>query len=125
MKFTFGAVLFLMSAFAFGQETSELSMLPNGDNERAEVSQWIGPVRISIEYHSPHVHNPPTNDRTGRIWGELVHYGFFDEGFGPTKGAPWRAGANESTSISFSHDVKVEGKDLRAGTYALFLQLEK
>lgn len=125
MKFAFGVVIFLVTAVAFAQVTSELSTPPNGDNERAEVSQWIGPVRISIEYHSPRVHNPPTNDRTGYIWGELLHYGFFDEGFGPTKGAPWRAGANESTSITFSHDVKVEGKELKAGTYALFLELEK
>jgi len=117
-------VLFL-SMFLIAQESSEISTPPNGDNERAEVSQWIGPVRISIEYHSPRVHNPAANDRTGHIWGELLHYGFFDEGFGPTKGAPWRAGANESTSITFSNDVKVEGKDLKAGTYALFLDLEK
>jgi len=110
---------------ASGQETSELSMPPNGDNERAEVSQWIGPVKISIEYHSPKVHNPPGNDRTGHVWGELVHYGFVDEGFGPTKGAPWRAGANESTAMTFSNDVLVEGKNLSAGTYALFLDVEK
>jgi hypothetical protein len=113
-----------LSLLSFSQESSELSFPPNGDNERAEVSQWIGPVRISIDYHSPHVHNPPTNDRTVHIWGELVHYGFFDEGYGPTKGAPWRAGANESTSITFSDDVKVEGKALKAGTYALFLEVE-
>ncbi|MBZ5600139.1 MAG: DUF2911 domain-containing protein [Acidobacteriia bacterium] len=125
MKYALTAVVVLMlSVTVFSQESSELSTPPNGDNERAEVSQWIGPVNISIEYHSPHVHNPATNDRTGHIWGELVHYGFFDEGFGPTKGAPWRAGANESTSITFSHDVKVEGKDLKAGTYALFLDVE-
>ncbi len=127
MKNTFVAgVLFLMClGIASAQEASELSVPPAGDNERAEVSQWIGPVRISIDYHSPKVHNPADNDRTGHIWGELVHYGFFDEGFGPTKGAPWRAGANESTSITFSNDVKVEGKDLKAGTYALFLDVEK
>jgi len=120
------AVLLLMCLKAISaQETSELSMPPNGDNERAEVSQWIGPVKISIEYHSPRVHNPSENDRTGHIWGELVNYGFVDEGFGPTKGAPWRAGANESTSITFSNDVKVEGKSLKAGTYALFLDVEK
>jgi hypothetical protein len=124
VKFVLAAVLFLMmSLMVAAQEMSELSTPPNGDNERAEVSQWIGPVRISIEYHSPKVHNPTENDRTGHIWGELVHYGFFDEGFGPTKGAPWRAGANESTAITFSHDVKVEGKDLKAGTYALFLDV--
>lgn len=118
------AMLLVVTSPMFSQETSELSTPPNGDAERSEVSQWIGPVKISIEYHSPHVHNPPTNDRTGHIWGEIAHYGFFDEGFGPTKGAPWRAGANESTSIELSHDVKIDGKDLKAGTYALFLELE-
>lgn len=36
-----------------------------------------------------------------------------------------RAGANETTSITLSDDVKVGGKDLKEGTYALFLDLEK
>jgi tetratricopeptide (TPR) repeat protein len=126
VKYALAPFLFLVfSIAAAGQETAELSTPPNGDNEHAEVSQWIGPVKISIDYHSPKVHNPDNNDRTGHIWGELVHYGFFDEGFGPTKGAPWRAGANESTTITFSHDVKIEGKPLKAGTYALFLDVEK
>lgn len=126
MKHALAPFLFLVfSITVAGQETSELSTPPNGDNEHAEVSQWIGPVKISIDYHSPKVHNPDNNDRTGHIWGELVHYGFFDEGFGPTKGAPWRAGANESTTITFSHEVKLEGKPLKAGTYALFLDVEK
>ncbi|MEQ1676422.1 MAG: DUF2911 domain-containing protein, partial [Chitinophagaceae bacterium] len=35
--------------------------------------------------------------------------------------SPWRAGANEATVISFEHDVKVEGKDLKVGAYALFM----
>jgi Protein of unknown function (DUF2911) len=114
VKSALAAVMFLVfSMTVAGQETSELSTPPNGDNEHAEVSQWIGPVKISIDYHSPKVHNPANNDRTGHIWREVVHYGFVDEGFGPTKGAPWRAGANESTSITFSNDVKVEGKDLK------------
>src|SRR5215469_9473412 len=125
MKIAAFLVIVLMSVFAFTQETSELSIPPNGDAERAEVSQWIGPVKISIDYHSPRVHNPAANDRTGHIWGEVVHYGFVDEGFGPTHSAPWRAGANESTTITLSDDVKVDGKDLKAGTYALFLDVEK
>ena len=126
MKCILAALMFLMFSIAVsGQETSEMSTPPNGDNEQAEVSQWIGPVKISIHYHSPKVHHPANNDRTGHIWGELVQYGFVDEGFGPTKGAPWRAGANESTSITFSNDVRVEGKELKAGTYALFLDVEK
>jgi hypothetical protein len=125
MKLATLAMIVLTSILAFAQETSELATPPNGDAERAEVSQWIGPVRISIAYHSPRVHNPATNDRTGHIWGELVHYGFVDEGFGPSQSAPWRAGANESTAITLSNDVKVGGKDLKAGTYALFLDVEK
>jgi hypothetical protein len=110
---------------AHGQDQSEISVPPNGDNERAEVSQWIGLVRVTIAYHSPNVHGGGGADRTGHIWGELVPYGFFDDGHGPSTATPWRAGANESTTITLSHDVKVEGRDLRAGTYALFLKAEK
>jgi len=107
------------------QVRSEITMPPNGDNERAEVSQWIGLVKVSIDYHSPNVHGGGGADRTGHICGELVGYGFFDEGFGPSHATPWRVGANESTTISLSHDVKIEGKDLKAGAYALFLDVEK
>ena len=110
---------------ARGQVLSELTLPPNGANERAEVSQWIGLVKITIAYHSPNVHGGTGADRAGHIWGELVRYGFFDEGLGPSRATPWRAGANETTTISFSHDVKVEGKELKAGTYGLFLELEK
>jgi hypothetical protein len=113
------------SLFANGQMISELSQPPNGDNQRAQVSQWIGPVKVSIDYHSPNVHGGGGADRTGHIWGELVRYGFFDEGFGPSHATPWRLGANESTTITLSHDVKVDGKDLKAGTYAVFLAVEK
>ena len=119
------AFLFLFAGFSsFAQELSEISTPPDGDNQKAEVSQWIGPARITIAYHSPRVHFKGA-ERTGHIWGELVQYGFFDDGFGPSKAMPWRAGANESTAITFSHDVKVEGKELKAGTYALFLDVEK
>jgi hypothetical protein len=110
---------------AYGQVQSPISMPPNGNNQRAEVSQWIGPVRVSIEYHSPNLHGGGGVDRSGHIWGELVPYGLHDDGFGPTKEKPWRAGANETTTITFSHDVKVEGKNLKAGTYGLFLELQK
>ena len=43
------------------------------------------------------------------IFGDLVPYG-----------AIWRTGANENTTISFSDDVTVEGKELKAGTYAIY-----
>jgi tetratricopeptide (TPR) repeat protein len=119
------AVVLLLGAGrrpARAQERSELTMPPNGDNQRAEVAQWVGLVKVTIAYHSPRVHFQG-RERTGHIWGELIPYGLYDEGFGPSHAAPWRAGADESTTLTVSHDVRVGGRDLKAGTYALFLEL--
>jgi len=112
------------AANAVAQEHAELTTPPNGDNQKAEVSQWIGLVKVTIAYHSPRVHFQG-RERTGHIWGELIPYGLYDEGFGPSQAAPWRAGANESTTLTVSHDVQVDGTPLKAGTYALFLELAK
>jgi Protein of unknown function (DUF2911) len=113
--------LIAFSHFGFAQ----LTFPPNGDNQKSTVTQGIGLSTISIVYSSPDVHGPNGEDRKGHIWGELVHYGFIDQGFGTSKAGPWRAGANENTVITFSHDVKVNGKDLPAGAYGLFLDVEK
>lgn len=102
-----------------------LTQPPSGDNQKSVVTQYIGPVSVTIKYSSPDVHGPNGEDRTGKIWGEVAHFGFIDQGFGPSKAAPYRAGANENTTITFSHDVKINGKDLKAGTYGLFLDVEK
>src|SRR6478609_6853463 len=123
MKKLFTLLVFtLTTSWAMAQA---LTQPPSGDNQKAKVIQWIGPVQVSVAYSSPDVHGPNGEDRKGHIWGELVHYGYIDQGFGTAKAAPWRAGANENTVITFSHDVKVEGKELKAGSYGLFLALEK
>lgn len=123
MKKLFTLLVFtLITSWALAQA---ISQPPSGDNQKSKVIQWIGPVEVSVAYSSPDVHGANGEDRKGHIWGELVHYGYIDQGFGSSKAAPWRAGANENTVISFSHDVKVEGKDLKAGSYGLFLALEK
>lgn len=109
-----------VSAFA-----QSISLPPSGDNQKSSVTQWIGPVSVTIQYSSPNVHGPNGEDRKGHIWGELVHYGFIDQGYGTSKAAPWRAGANENTTITFSHDVKIGGESIKAGTYGLFLDVEK
>lgn len=117
--------LFTLLLLAQGALSQALTQPPSGDNQKAKVVQWIGPVQVAITYSSPDVHGANGEDRKGHIWGELVHYGYIDQGFGTAKAAPWRAGANENTVISFSHDVKIEGKELKAGTYGLFLGVEK
>lgn len=96
-------------------------MPPSGDNQQASVTQFIGPVKVSIEYSSPKVHAPDGTDRRGKIWGTLVPYGLTDLGFGHRKPAPWRAGANENTVFAVSHPVKVQGKPLPAGRYGLHI----
>ena len=119
--FTLYALVFI-ATWSMGQA---LTQPPSGDNQKSKVIQWMGPVQVSVTYNSPDVHGPNGEDRKGHIWGELVHFGYIDQGFGPAKAAPWRAGANENTIITFSHDVKVEGKDLKAGSYGLFLGVSK
>ena len=86
--------------------------LPAGSPE-AEVTQRVGITDITIHYNRPYV-------KGRKIWGGLVPYGFNDLGFGTAKSAPWRAGADYNTTIEFTDDVKLEGKDVKAGKYALF-----
>ena len=102
-----------------------LTVPPSGDNQKSSVTQYIGLTKVTIHYSSPNVHAPNGTDRTGHIWGELVPYGLNNLGFGTATAAPWRAGANENTIIHFSHDVKVNGQQLKAGTYGLHLIVEK
>ncbi|MTI27500.1 DUF2911 domain-containing protein [Fulvivirga kasyanovii] len=89
----------------------------------AEVMQQVGISNITINYSRPNVVSPQGEDRTGKVWGTLVPYGFNNLGFGTAKASPWRAGANENTTIEFSHDVKIEGKDLQAGKYGLHMAI--
>jgi hypothetical protein len=96
-----------------------LSLPPSGDNQRCSVTQWVGPVSVTIEYSSPDVTAPDGSSRKGKIWGGLVPWGMADNSFGTAEKIPWRGGANENTTITFSHDVRIEGQDLSAGTYGL------
>lgn len=103
-----------------------LSLPPSGNTQKAAVTQFIGPVKVTIEYSSPAVHGPSQTspeivDRRGKIWGGLVPYGLTDLGFGHRKPSPWRAGANENTVFAVSHDVLIEGQRLAAGRYGLHM----
>ncbi len=99
---------------------AQLTTTPNGGNKKASVAELIGLTQVTIRYDRPGV-----KGREGKIWGTLVPYGFTDQGFGTSKAAPWRAGANENTTIEFSTDVMVEGKPLAAGKYGFFIAVGK
>jgi len=97
-SFLMMAVLFV-SATAHGQAALKLPE----QSPAATVAQTIGLTDVTVVYHRPAVAGRP-------IWGKLVPYG-----------EPWRAGANENTTIQFSTDVKVGGKPVKAGTYGLHM----
>lgn len=90
--------------------------LPRTPSPAATVSQTIGISTVTVNYSRPSV-----KDR--KIWGDLVPYGWNKQAFGLGKDAPWRAGANENTTIEFSHDVKVGGQAVPAGKYGLFFTI--
>lgn len=109
-------LLFFITVFHLSLSAQYLTVSPDGGNKKASVSEQIGITKITIDYGRPAV-----KGREGKIWGtNVAHYGLKDFGTG---GIPWRAGANENTVISFSEDVKVEGKELPAGSYGLFIIL--
>ncbi|WP_242918751.1 DUF2911 domain-containing protein [Pontibacter liquoris] len=67
------------------------------------LKQTIGLTAITVRYHAPGV-------KGRKIFGALVPYGKI-----------WRAGANESTLISFEDDVFFNHERVPAGTYSFFI----
>jgi hypothetical protein len=110
------AALAISTASLSLAQYSGLSLPPSGNNQKASVTQYIGPVKVTIDYSSPKV-----GDRRGKIWGTLVPYGMRNLGFGTAKESPWRAGANENTVFTVSDAVRIQGKMLPAGSYGLHM----
>ena len=94
--------LTLLMVFSAGFQSYAQLQAP-APSPAAFVSQNVGFTKISIDYSSPAV--------KGRaIFGDLLPYG-----------VPWRAGANNPTTIEFSTAVSVGGKTLSAGKYSVFI----
>lgn len=98
----FAAILGLSLIFASVSNAQERGNDSPRVSPNASVSQTIGTTVITVTYGRPGV-----RDRV--IFGDLVPY---DE--------VWRTGANESTVITFSDNVLIEGRELNAGTYSLY-----
>jgi hypothetical protein len=115
-------LLFVLTMCLATVSMAQLSTPPGGGNQRTVTKQYIGRLSwVKIDYNSPDVTGPNGQSRKGQIWGTLVPYGFNAQGFGNGNPAPWRAGANENTTIEFSHDVLIEGKEVPAGKYGFFV----
>lgn len=66
------------------------------------MEQMVGLTEVKVEYSRPSM-----RERT--VFGDLVPYDKL-----------WRTGANKNTIISFSDDVQIGDKALKAGSYAIF-----
>lgn len=90
-------VVLLLQSPALGQSLDLPTLSP-----RAEVTQHVGVVEVTVNYSSP-----AKKDRT--VWGELVPYDTL-----------WRTGANSATTLETTGDLTVGGAAVPAGRYAVF-----
>ena len=107
----------LLAVLSFSSRSQGVTT-PRVPSPAATVSQTIGISTVSVNYSRPSV-------KSREVWGNLVPYGWNVQAFGAGNSAPWRAGANENTTISFSHNAKVEGREVAAGVYGIFFVVNK
>lgn len=91
------AITVFTTSISFAQEDKSKRPSPP-----ATLATTINGTSILINYSQPSV--------KGRTIGkDIAPYG-----------KVWRTGANEATTFEINKDVKIEGKELKAGKYALF-----
>jgi len=110
----------LLFAVSTQQSYSQALRIPETTNTVCMTGRKLGVTEIQIHYSAPGV-----KGREGKIYGtSVVPYGYTVLGFGSNMASPWRAGADECTTISFSTDVTINGKKLPAGKYAFFIEVQ-
>ncbi len=75
---------------------------PKMPSPPATVVGKVNEANITIKYHQPSI-------KGRNVWEALAPYG-----------KVWRTGANNATTIEIDKDIKIEGKPLVKGKYALF-----
>ncbi|MGB5322364.1 DUF2911 domain-containing protein [Lutimonas sp.] len=85
----------------FGAFTLQAQIQTPQPSPSSKVHQTIGLSEVSVEYSRPAM-------RGRTIFGDLVPYGKL-----------WRTGANMRTKFTTDSDLKIDGKDLKKGTYAI------
>lgn len=94
--------LFFTGLLALAMLSTEAQVKTPQASPASKVEQVVGLTTIQIDYS-----RPGAKGRT--VYGDLVPYG-----------KNWRTGANANTIISFDQDIKVNGKELKKGKYALY-----
>ena len=97
MKKLFATALLSCSLLGFSQFNVPIA------SPKQKVEQQFSMTKISVDYGRPGV-------KGRKVFGELVPFG-----------KVWRAGANSATKVTFEQNVEVGGKEVKAGSYALFV----
>ncbi len=100
MKFNAFALILSCMILSTGQLDAQIKT--PAPSPSAKIMQTVGMTDFTVAYS-----RPSKKDRV--IFGTLVPYG-----------EVWRTGANQATKVSITNDIKVEGKELKKGDYALF-----
>ena len=96
------ALAFLIVATSFTTSSAQQPLKLPALSPAANISQEFSTSKIEISYSRPSM-------RGRKIFGDVVAYNNV-----------WRTGANGATRIKFGEDVKVAGKDVKAGEYAIY-----
>jgi hypothetical protein len=94
--------LFTMAALALTTLVATAQIQTPAPSPSAKMEQVVGLTDVTVEYSRPGM-------RGRTIFGDLVPYG-----------AMGRTGAHRTTMITFSTDVIIGKKDVKAGSYAIF-----
>ena len=86
----------------FGAFTLQAQIQTPQPSPSSKVHQSIGLSEVSVDYSRPAM-------RGRTIFGDLVPFGKL-----------WRTGANMRTKFTTDSDLKIDGKELKKGTYAIF-----
>jgi len=88
-----------VATFAFSATAQIKTPAPSPSQK---IEQTVGLTEVTLEYSRPSM-----KGRT--IFGGLEDFG-----------KVWRTGANANTKLTFSTDFMIEGKTIKAGTYAIY-----
>lgn len=92
--------LFLFAGLMAGAASAQIQVPQPSPS--STVEQQVGLSNVTLKYSRP-------GKRGRTIFGDLVPYG-----------EKWRTGANSNTTITFDTKVKIDGKELSEGTYAIY-----